>query len=84
MAGNGTTLQLLATQQYSNGRERYSSWCWSAPLLRWLATAGPHSAVAMVGSTLQPWPMLHCSILFFLFFTRQLQEKKRMGERKKF
>jgi len=66
-------------------------------LLRWPERARPCSATMMAGNGLDltvllRWPAARCSpgqhcaamFLFFLFFTRQLQERKRMGERKKF
>jgi hypothetical protein len=40
---------------------------------------------AMADNALQPWPMLRCSVfvLFFIFFTRQLQERKRERQKEK-
>jgi hypothetical protein len=70
-----------------------------ATLLRWPTARWTSQRVAaMSGSTLgleallrcptalQLRPTLRCSVfvLFFLFFTRQLEERKRMGEREKF
>jgi len=89
MAENGLDLATLlrwltrgwTSQRYCDGRQE----------------AGPRNAAAMADKRLDlaavlRWPATRCSpgqhyaasFLFFFFFTRQLQEKKRMGEREKF
>jgi len=58
-------------------------------LRRWLAHTTARNAIAMVGSALQPWPTLHCSVekqnfcFFFENFSRELQETKREGKKEK-
>jgi hypothetical protein len=54
-----------------------------ATLLR--QRAGLRNAAVMFDNALQFWPMLRCNVFFFFkFFIRQLEEKKKMGEREKF
>jgi hypothetical protein len=68
-----------------------------ATLLRWPATrwtsqrycdgrqrAGPRNVVAMSDSTTTPANAALQRFCFCFFFTRQLEERKRMGEREKF
>jgi len=55
-------------------------------LRRWLAHTTARNAIAMVGSALQPWPTLHCSVekQNFCFFLKILVESfKRQKERER-
>ncbi len=98
MMGGGGALQLLVMRRCSDDRQRIATRSAGATMAGSAArgavaamagSAAAHGVVAMVGSALQPWPTLRCNVekqnfcFVFLFFTRELHERKREGEREK-